>query len=105
MKLGAFTVLEKPLAVDEIIATLRAAVVETRSADQRLAHLLTGLHGAPRLIPERWALHVLKVCEADGDLRTLGAWASFAGVSYSSLCESCRLVGIQPLDARDLARF
>jgi hypothetical protein len=47
---------------------------------------------------------VLKGCGAEGDLRTLGAWASFTGLSYSSLCESCRLVGVQPLDARDLTR-
>ena len=32
------------------------------------------------------------------------ALASFAGLSYSSLCEVCRLVGVRPLDARDFTR-
>jgi ActR/RegA family two-component response regulator len=104
MKLGAFTVLEKPVALNEIAATIRSAVVETLTPTPPTAHTTTAVQCAPRSTSERWALHVLKACEADGDLRTLGAWASFAGLSYSSLCESCRLVGIQPLHARDLTR-
>ena len=49
-------------------------------------------------------MKVLKGCEAEGDLRTLAVWASFVGLSYSSLCETCRLAGIKPLAARDLTR-
>ena len=47
----------------------------------------------------------LKACESDGDLKTLEHWATYVGVSYSTLCESCRLVGIQPQEARDLMRL
>ncbi len=104
MKLGAFTVLEKPLLPSQIEATIRAAVVESRMpAPLTIATMATG-QLAPHSIAERWAAHVLKACHADGDLRTLGAWASFVGLSYSSLCESCRLAGVQPLVARDFAR-
>lgn len=102
MKLGAFTVLEKPVGVSEIVTTIRSAVIESRPA--LASHLTTLAHGAPGSVSARWARHVLKACEAGGDLKTLGAWASFAGLSYSSLCESCRLIGIQPSVARDLAR-
>ena len=49
-------------------------------------------------------MKVLRGCESDRDLKTLGAWATEAGSSYSSLCEICRLVGVQPLAARDLTR-
>jgi DNA-binding NarL/FixJ family response regulator len=104
MKLGAVTVLEKPLAVHEIVATLRSALVDGSGRAGFVAHTRANAPAAPRSISERWALHVYKACEAEGDLKTLGAWASFVGLSNSSLCESCRLVGIQPLVARDLAR-
>ena len=49
-------------------------------------------------------MKVLRGCKADRDLKTLGAWATEAGTSYSSLCEICRLLDIQPLAARDLMR-
>ena len=75
MKLGAMTALERPVSVR-----------------------------APRSAAERWARHVLKGCSAEGDLHTLRAWAMVAGLSYSSLCESCRLIGVQPIAARDLMR-
>ena len=58
----------------------------------------------PRSAAERWAMLVLKTCESDGDLRTLDVWAAFVGVSYSSLCECCRMVNVSPHDARDFAR-
>lgn len=59
----------------------------------------------PRSMAERWAVRVLKAAESDGDIKTLAEWARQVGVSYSSLCESCRLLGIQPHDARDFARM
>jgi hypothetical protein len=58
----------------------------------------------PRSLGQRWAMLVLKQCDSPDDLKTLKEWARFAGVSYSSLCESCRLVGLRPHDARDFAR-
>lgn len=64
-----------------------------------------GLANAPRSAAERWALHVVRACESDGDLRTIEEWATVAALSRTSLCESCRLLDIRPHDARDLARF
>ena len=58
----------------------------------------------PGCAAERWALHVLKGCRSSGDVKTLTQWALSAGVSYTSLRESCRLVGIRPHDARDFTR-
>jgi hypothetical protein len=59
----------------------------------------------PRSAAERWAVHVLKACDAEGDLRTMESWATRSGVSVSSLAESCNLLGIQPRDARDFTRL
>ena len=59
----------------------------------------------PASIAERWATYVFRACAAPGDLKTLEAWAECVGVSYSSLRESCSLLGIRPHDARDLARM
>jgi ActR/RegA family two-component response regulator len=104
MKLGALTVLEKPVHLNQLIATIRSAVVETGTVPAPPVKTTSGTPLVPRSSAERWASHVLRACEADGDLRTLGAWASFVGLSYSSLCESCRLLDIQPLVARDFTR-
>jgi FixJ family two-component response regulator len=104
MRLGAFTVLEKPVSLNDMVATVCRAVVETRAPIAAAAHPARAVRRTPRSICDRWALYVAKAADADGDLKTLGAWASFAGVSCSTLCEICRLVGIQPLDARDLTR-
>ena len=103
MKLGAFTVLEKPVAVSEMVALLRP-IVDGSDTPGKVANNTPDVHGAPRSVAERWALKVLQGCEADTDLKTLGAWAAVVGLSYSSLCELCRLLDIQPLAARDLTR-
>jgi len=103
MKLGAFTVLEKPVAVSEMVALLRPIVDESDTTETVTSNS-PATHGARRCVAERWALKVLQGCEADTDLKTLGAWAEIAGLSYSSLCEICRLLDIQPLAARDLTR-
>jgi hypothetical protein len=59
----------------------------------------------PKSAAERWACLVLRSCVAEHDLKTIRDWASVAGVSYSALTESCRLVGIRPHDARDFLRM
>jgi FixJ family two-component response regulator len=103
MKLGALTVLEKPVAVRVIVSVFRSAAGEPQPEIQ-VAPTQSDSVRAPRSVAERWALKVLRGCEADGDVRTLALWASVAGLSYSSLCETCRLVGVQPVAARDLTR-
>jgi CheY-like chemotaxis protein len=101
MKAGAVTVLEKPVQPQEIVAVLQA-IAPVAAPEPRA--LPRGRGEPPRSVAERWAMKVLRGCEAEGDLRTLGDWAAAAGLSYSSLCEICRLAGIRPLAARDLTR-
>jgi len=59
----------------------------------------------PSSSAERWASYVLGACRSDRDPRTLGIWARQVGVSYTTLCESCRLIEVQPRYARDFARI
>lgn len=54
---------------------------------------------------ERWAQLIVCVCRADQDPKTLQTWAHLAGLSYTSLRELCRMLGIRAHDARDLARM
>lgn len=61
--------------------------------------------GRPSSTAERWATYVFRACAATGDPKTLDAWSLCVGVSYTSLRESCTLLGIRPHDARDLARM
>jgi len=58
----------------------------------------------PRCAAERWAQLVLNACSADSDPKTLELWARCVGVSRTSLCDSCRMVQVEPREARDLAR-
>ena len=114
MRLGAIDVIEKPVAVDTLVTLVSSVVnanasrVPVRASGTRrppgdsIAPLPT--RARPRSAAERWALLVCKACECDGDLKTLEDWADCAGVSYSSLRESCRLLDIRPHAARDLVR-
>jgi CheY-like chemotaxis protein len=114
MKLGAIEVIEKPLIVDDLV-TLVASVVHGNArqaagaADTQKPDLLDSVvarttQGRPRSAAERWAMLVFRACQADGDPKTLEHWANCAGVSYSSLRESCRILDIRPHAARDLVR-
>jgi CheY-like chemotaxis protein len=102
MQLGAFTVVEKPIETIEMVALLQKLAAEAKAAALATAQPAVG--AVPRSVAERWAMKVLRGCQADRDLKTLGSWAAEAGSSYSSLCETCRLLDIQPLAARDLMR-
>lgn len=59
---------------------------------------------SPSSSAERWANYVLGACKSAKDPRTLGIWAREVAVSYSTLCESCRLIGVRPRQARDFTR-
>lgn len=59
----------------------------------------------PSSTAERWASYVLRACKSEKDLKTLGMWARQVGVSYTTLCETCRLIGAQPRHARDFVRI
>jgi DNA-binding response OmpR family regulator len=112
MKLGAFDVVEKPLDVEGLLAVVRQATKQSDAPFFRPVwkeppcdRVIT----TPRSIVERWVGYVWKVCdpsvaEAGGDFKTLEEWAHRVAVSYTTLCETCRLLGFRPLDARDFAR-
>jgi hypothetical protein len=70
----------------------------------KTAALLPGI-ACPRSTAERWASYVLGACKSARDPRTIGIWAREVAVSYTTLCESCRLIGIQPRYARDFTRI
>jgi ActR/RegA family two-component response regulator len=95
-RFGALDVVEKPLDSDYVLA-VRDRICNPTRQDRELL-------GQPGSVPERWAAHVLRGAQCSSDLKTLARWARQIGVSYSSLCEHCRLVRIQPRDARDFAR-
>jgi CheY-like chemotaxis protein len=116
MKLGASNVIDKPIAIEALPAIVGSALGSrpahhgAESSHRRPARVpaspvLISDAVRPRSTAERWAGHVLKACESEGDLKTVTDWAACAGVSTSSLCESCHLLGIQPRDARDFARI
>jgi DNA-binding response OmpR family regulator len=118
MKLGAVDVMEKPVDIDDLVPVVCEALGDSaarghtravsRPVDSEGVHVTRTPAVRDTVRPgsaaERWAMHVLKACESTRDLKTLEDWATFAGVSYSSLRESCHLLGIPPHDARDLTR-
>jgi len=109
-KLGADDVIEKPVDVErllssarELCASMTEAPFEQRAVRDVSTHC-TAFSAEPGSAVEKWVQLVLRACDSDDDPKTLQLWARRAGVSYSSLCEHCRLLGIQPQDARDLVR-
>lgn len=108
MRLGAFDVIEKPVSIDRLLSAVQACVRTPGTdrpphADSAAIHL-PQTDGPPGSAAHRWAMYVVKACESETDVRTIEDWARAAGVSYSTLCESCRIIGIRPHAARDLAR-
>jgi DNA-binding response OmpR family regulator len=107
MKLGALTVLEKPLDIEELLAVVR--VVLDRGSRAAAPPPAMAPRAAPpeigrRSAAERWASFVWRAVGSHHDPRTLDEWARLVGVSRSVLCECCRLVHVSPHDARDFAR-
>lgn len=113
MRLGAYDVLDKPVSVDELPDVVRTAVLASHEGH------LSSVPRSPRLktlrqcadvgpgasAAERWVFNVIKGCLAMDDPKTLKLWAHEASVSYTTLRESCALVGIRAHDARNLMRM
>lgn len=102
MKLGALNVLEKPIDIQCLVATVKSAVSE--SCERMESTVRTKNETNAGSAAEKWAKLVLNACSSASDLRTLQEWARFAALSVSSLSECCRLVGVPAHDARDFAR-
>jgi len=109
MRLGAYDVIDKPVAIDDLCTAL-AGAIETARASRTFAVRATTVNrdsspATPHSSAERWASIVLKACDAESDPKTLNEWAHVAGLSYTSLRELCRMLDIRAHDARDLARM
>lgn len=109
MRLGAYDVIDKPVAIADLCSAL-AGAVETARAARTAAVRATAVNCDPSQATshssaERWASTVLKACDAESDPKTLNEWARVAGLSYTSLRELCRMLDIRAHDARDLARM
>jgi DNA-binding response OmpR family regulator len=103
MRLGAIDVVDLPFDIERVVTSaLRDRPARTAIRWPPLPPPVR--LRSPRSAAERWALLVLRGCAADHDLKTIGDWATAAGISYSALTESCRLVGIRPHHARDFLR-
>jgi CheY-like chemotaxis protein len=104
MKIGVCDVIQKPLTGERVREVVRLALTSSPRVEpaRQSAGRDSGISTVS--ISERWARVAYKGCLVDRDLKTLGDWARVAGVSYSSLCEVCRLVGMKPHEARDLVR-
>jgi ActR/RegA family two-component response regulator len=115
MKLGAFHVMEKPYALDDLLSVVSDALDVRRTDEEREAgDAPAGSIDAPAppsnalalgTAVQRWAMLTVRTLDASRDPRTLDEWARVAGTSRSVLCEACRLVRIRPHDARDFARL
>jgi hypothetical protein len=71
--------------------------------------VMTPSHAIPQIChpssaAERWVSYVFGACRSERDPKTLGIWARQVAVSYTTLCESCRLIGVKPRQARDFTR-
>jgi ActR/RegA family two-component response regulator len=105
MKLDALYVIEKPIVADVLISAACCAAETKPAAALCRARRRSPTHIRSTPVAERWTRYVLKACESDADLKTLSDWARCVGVSYSTLRETCSLLGMRPHDARDLTRL
>ena len=118
-ELGSVAVLEKPIDIGFVLSITRACAQTRRyrgsndSSPDRTASSTraTTSRKVPRPLrstgstAERFANLMLQAMESDSDPKTVTRWARLAGVSNSSLAETCRLLRVHPHDARDLVRM
>lgn len=105
MRLGASSVLEKPIDIHDLVSTVLSVVNQTALQRGGVSHAgHGGSSGSSRSTAERWAMFVLKAIDAPDDPKTLDDWARAVNVSRSVLSQCCRLVHVPAHDARDFAR-
>lgn len=95
-KLGALTVLEKPVRLAELRRVVSSAV-----ASNTLERLLIA---EPHTPFERWCNFLIRLITAEHDLKTDGRWAKHLGVSLSTLRDCCKRLDVKVEDARNFAR-
>ena len=105
MRLGALDAVQLPADIEVVVLSALHGLVKHEAAGWPRVCPRTVALPAPKSAAERWAFLVLRGCSAKHDLKTIRDWASVAGISYSALTDSCRLVGIRPHDARDFLRM
>jgi ActR/RegA family two-component response regulator len=105
MRLGALDAVQLPADIEGVVLSALRGIVKTEADGWPRVCPRTVALPAPKSAAERWAFLVLRGCSAEHDLKTIRDWAAVAGISYSALTDSCRLVGIRPHDARDFLRM
>jgi CheY-like chemotaxis protein len=106
IRMGASDVLEKPVDLDHLLTVVRRATAAPHDRSQALGGVCSTVDSRypSKSIVERWSGYVIGACLAPDDVKTLNSWARHVAISCSTLCASCRLVGVRPLEARDFAR-
>jgi ActR/RegA family two-component response regulator len=105
MRLGALDAVELPVDIEGVVLSALRGLAKPGAARWPRVCQTAVLSTSPKSAAERWAFLVLRGCSAEHDLKTIGDWAAVAGISYSALTDSCRLVGVRPHDARDFLRM
>jgi len=100
MKLGAVSVLEKPVDIDTLLPLI--AIAPHRPG--ALASVDVGDRASKRPAVDCTAEFIVRACTSESDLRTLDDWARHVGVSRTALIEQLRLAGVRAQHAKDFAR-
>jgi CheY-like chemotaxis protein len=104
---GASAAIESTVGRDERAGAAAATLPEAAHPSRLPAaagHARGAVTEPPHSTAHRWATYVLSVCRASHDIKTLDDWARHVGTSHTTLRQICRILGIRPHDARNLAR-
>lgn len=112
MKIGAFEVLEKPVSLELFERTFQQASFaglhrshSIRETENQFRASMRPAESPTRGLASRWASLIIKAVTSKDDIKTVSICARSAGVSRTTFCETCQMLGVLPHDARDLARF
>jgi CheY-like chemotaxis protein len=101
MRLGAADFVEKPIAEDDLLQTIKSALTSKednerslRTPDNPEAHAAA-----------RWARYVVAIVESPKDPTTISRWASWVAASPGALRNWCRTAGFTPRRSLILGRM